>query len=154
MGYGLYYEDQPVGGTYKSMRRTIQDADLCTFVNVAHFIEPLFTDMEFMRNESDIKGRLVPGSMVYVFAEGLLCHSTMQGTGYAFLGMELNVEKPTFVGDTIHVECEITEARLSASRPGRGIVRSRNRVVRQNGDVVLTYTPLRMIKCRSAEVRP
>jgi len=110
--------------------------------------EVLFTDMEFLKNESDIKGRLAPGALSYCFAEGLLAQSTMQKTGYAFLNMELNIENPAFAGDTIHVECEVVESRLSASRPGRGLVRTRNKVINQNGKVVLTYTPLRMVKCR------
>ena len=63
--------------------------------------------------------------------------------------MELNIENPAFAGDTIHVECEVVEARLSKSRPGRGLVRTRNRVVNQVGKTILIYTPLRMVKCRS-----
>jgi acyl dehydratase len=62
--------------------------------------------------------------------------------------MEFNVEKPVFAGDTIHVECEVIEARLSRNRPGRGLVRTRNQVMKQDCSVALTYTPLRMIKCR------
>jgi acyl dehydratase len=76
----------------------------------------------------------------------------MQHTGFAFLHMELNVENPVFAGDTIHAECEVIEARRSKSRPDRGLVRSRVRVVKQNGTVALTYSPLRMVKCRSAEI--
>ena len=93
--------------------------------------------------------KTLPGALSYCFAEGLLAQSTMQKTGYAFLNMELNIENPAFAGDTIHVECEVIEARLSASRPGRGLVRTRNKVVKQDGVVVLTYTPLRMVKCRN-----
>jgi acyl dehydratase len=62
--------------------------------------------------------------------------------------MELNVHNPAFAGDTIHVEVEVIEARLSRSRPGRGLVRTRNEIVKQDGTKVLTYTPLRMVKCR------
>ena len=47
----------------------------------------------------------------------------MHAPGFAFLHMELNVEKPVFAGDTIHVECEVIEARLSRNRPGRELVR-------------------------------
>ena len=72
----------------------------------------------------------------------------MQHTGFAFLHMDFNVERPVFAGDTIHVECEVIEARLSRNRPGRGLVRTRNQVVKQDATVALTYTPLRMIKCR------
>ena len=98
---------------------------------------------------TDPSGAVVPGAMVYAFAEGLLVHATMQHTGFAFLHMELNVEGPTFAGDTIHVECEVLESRRSASRPNRGLVRTRNRVVQQDGRPVLTYTPLRMVKART-----
>ncbi len=148
VGLGLYFEDLPVGRTFRTLSRTIQDADICAFCNVIHMTETLFTDMEFVRNESDIKGRLAPGALSYCFAEGLLAQSTMQKTGYAFLNMELNMENPAFAGDTIHVECEVIESRPSSSRPGRGLVRTRNKVVKQDGTVVLTYTPLRMVKCR------
>jgi acyl dehydratase len=150
VGLGQCFEDLPQGYRFKTIGRTIQDADICAFVNVIHMTEVLFTDMEFVKNESDIKGRLAPGSLVYCFAEGLLAQSTMQKTGYAFLGMELDIKHPAFAGDTIHVECEVIEARLSKSRPGRGLVRTRNRVLRQDGTELLTYTPLRMIKCRKA----
>lgn len=149
VGIGMHFEDLPVGRRFKSLGRTIQDADVCAFINCIHMTEVLFTDMEFVKNESDIKGRFAPGSYVYCIAEGLLTQSTMQKTGYAFLNMELDIKAPAFVGDTIHVECEVIEARLSKSRPGRGLVRTRNKVVKQDGTVVLVYTPLRMIKCRN-----
>ena len=149
VGLGMYYEDLPLGRKFKTLGRTVQDADICAFVNVIHMTEVLFTDMEFLKHESDIKGRLAPGSLVYGFAEGLLAQSTMQKTGYAFLGMELEIKNPVFAGDTIHVECEVIESRLSKSRPGRALVRTRNRVVKQDGTVALEYTPLRMVKCRT-----
>jgi acyl dehydratase len=81
----------------------------------------------------------------------LLVQSTMQNTGLAFLHMELNVENPVFAGDTVHTECEIIEARRSRSRPDRGLVRTRVRVVKQDGMTALTYTPLRMVRCRVTE---
>ena len=71
--------------------------------------------------------------------------SVLQGTGMAFLNMEFSVEKPTFAGDTIHVECEILELR-GTSKQGRGIVKSVNRVIKQDGAAVLTYSPTRMLK--------
>jgi acyl dehydratase len=148
VGLGIHFEELPVGRKFKTVGRTIQDADICAFINVIHMTEVLFTDMEFVRTTSDIKGRLAPGAMIYSIAEGLLTQSTMQHTGYAFLHMELNVERPVFAGDTIHVECEVIEARRSASRPGRGLVRTRNKIVNQRGEVVQVYTPLRMVKAR------
>lgn len=150
VGLGLYFEDLPLGKKFKTLGRTVQDADICAFINVIHMTEVLFTDMEFVRTESDLKGRIAPGAFIYGMAEGLLTQSTMQKTGYAFINMELTVHSPVFSGDTLHVECEVIESRRSNSRPGRALVRTRNKVVKQDGTVALTYTPLRMVKCRDA----
>ena len=149
VGLGLYFEDLPVGRQFKTIGRTVTEADITNFVNCTGMVEVLFTNTEFLVHESDIKGRPAPGALVYSFAEGLLVQSVMQHTGLAFLHMELSVESSVLAGDTIHAECEIIEARRSKSRPGRGLVRSRVRVVKQDGSVAATYTPLRMVRCRS-----
>ena len=151
LGIGLHFEDLPVGRKFRTIGRTVTEADIVNFINCTGMTEVLFTHLEFLAEESDIKGRPAPGALAYTFAEGLLVHATMQHTGFAFLEMDLKVEGPVLAGDTIHVECEVIEARLSRSRPGRGLVRTRNRIVKQDGKVAITYTPLRMIKCRGTE---
>ncbi len=148
LGLGLHFEDLPLGRKFRTIGRTLTEPDLVNFIGVTGMTEVLFTNLEFLAGESDITQRVVPAAMVYTFAEGLLVHATMQHTGFAFLGMDLTVENPCFVGDTIHVACEVTESRRSKSRPNRGLVRTANRVVKQDGTVAITYTPLRMIKAR------
>jgi acyl dehydratase len=150
VGLGFFFEDLPVGRAFRTIGRTVTEADITNFVNCTGMVEVLFTDLEFLKSDSDIRGRVAPAALAYTMAEGLLVQATMQHTGYAFLHMELNVEAPVLAGDTIHVECEVIEARPSRNRPGRGLVRTRNRVVKQDGTVALTYTPLRMIRCREA----
>ncbi len=150
VGLGLYFEDLPVGRTFRTVGRTVTETDITNFVNATGMTEVLFTNTEFLRTESDIRGRVAPGALAYCFAEGLLIQATMQHTGLAFLEMALEIEGPAFAGDTLHVECEVIEARRSRSRPGRGLVRTRNRVVKADGTPVLTYTPLRLVKCREA----
>jgi len=149
LGIGLHFEDLPLGRQFRTVGRTVTEADIVNFCSCTGMTEVLFTDLEFLRTESDIKGRVAPGALAYTFAEGLLVHATMQHTGYAFLEMEFKVHNPVFAGDTLHVECEVIEARRSQSRPGRGLVRTRNRIVKQDGTLAITYTPLRMIKCLS-----
>jgi acyl dehydratase len=150
LGLGLYFEDLPLGRQFRTIGRTITEADIVNFVNCTGMVEVLFTNIEYLKQESHIKGRLAPGALVYTFAEGLVFQASVQHTGIAFLGMELEVKNPVFAGDTIHAECEVVESRRSRSRPDRGIVRTRNSVVKQDGTVALVYTPLRMVKCRSA----
>ena len=149
IGLGCFLEDLPVGRKFRTIGRTLFEADLAAFTTCTGMTEVLFTNLEFLKAESDIKRQVIPGAMVFTFIEGLLVQSTMQHTGFAFLGMDFKIEGPTFVGDTIHVECEVIESRRSQSRPNRGLVRTLNRVFKQDGSHVLTYTPLRMVKART-----
>jgi len=142
VGRGYCYEDCKLGFRFRTHRRTIAEADLASFINLTWLTEELFA----VEDESGraIQGRPVPGALVYSFAEGLLL-PTMQDTGLAFLNATLDVKGPTLVGDTIHVECEVVEARLT-SKGDRGLVRFANQVKNQKGATVLEYNPLRMLK--------
>ena len=142
IGRGYCYEDLKVGFRFRTHRRTIAESDLASFVNLTWLTEELFAVAD--DSNRAIKGRPVPGALVYSFAEGLLLPS-MQDTGLAFLNATLDVKGPTSVGDTIHVESEVTEARLT-SKGDRGLVRFVNKVVNQRGETVLEYNPLRMLK--------
>jgi len=96
VGLGFYYEDLPLGRTFKTIGRTVTEPDIVNFINATGMTEVIFTDMDFVAEESDIKGRVAPGALAYTFAEGLLVQATMQHTGFAFLHMELNIEAPVF----------------------------------------------------------
>ncbi len=147
VGLGLRWEDTPVGMRFRTVGRTVTDADVTAFVGVTGMTEVLFTNLEYLRSESLFDGRLVPGALVYSFAEGLLMQSVVQGVGLAFIGLEMAVERPTFTGDTIHVTCEVLVSRATG-KPGRGIVTTRNRVINQRGECAMTYTPTRLVKGR------
>jgi len=144
IGRGFAFADLKVGQRFRTHRRTISEADVAAFVNLTWLTEELFAVAD--DSQRAIKGRAVPGALVYAFAEGLLLPS-MQDTGLAFLTATLEVRGPTVVGDTIRVEVEVTEARLT-SKGDRGLVRFANRVVNQRGETVLEYNPLRMLKLR------
>ena len=148
LGLGLFFEDLPVGRKFKTIGRTLTETDLVNYVNCLGLVEVLFTSAEFRENESEIKGRFVPALLVQGFCEGLLVQAATQHSALALLNLEMNIERPAFIGDTVHAEVEVTEARLSRSRPGRGLVRSTIRAVNQDGEVILVYKLLRMMKCR------
>jgi hypothetical protein len=142
VGRGFYFEDLRIGFRFRTHRRTLAESDLAGFVNLTWLTEELFT----VADDSGrvIKGRPVPAAFVYSCAEGLLL-PTMQDTGLAFLNATLDVKGPTLIGDTIYVESEVVEHRLT-SKGDRGLVRFANRVLNQRGDAVLEYNPLRMLK--------
>lgn len=142
VGRGFYYEDLRPGFRFRTHRRTLAESDLASFVNLTWLTEELFAVADDAGRV--LKGRPVPAALVYSCAEGLLL-PTMQDTGLAFLNATLDVKGPTVIGDTIHVEAEVTEQRLT-SKGDRGLVRFANKVVNQRGESVLEYNPLRMLK--------
>ncbi len=144
---GFYFEEVEVGLKFKTRSRTITEADLVNFCNVTWMTESLFTDLEHGRDGAGAYGRVVPGVMVYAMSEGLLTY-TMEHTGLAFLHADFTVKGPAYVGDTLHVEVEVIEARPT-SKPGRGLVRTRNIVRKESGEECIIYEPLRMLRSKA-----
>jgi acyl dehydratase len=145
LGQGLYWDELNLGDQFKTFGRTVTEADIINFINCTGFLEVLFTDAKFREKYSAIKGRVAPAALVYCFAEGLLMTGLIQGSGLAFLNMELDVKGPVVAGDTVHVEVTVTEIRPTA-KGGRGLVRTTNEIKNQRGETVIVYTPLRLLK--------
>src|SRR5260370_37535181 len=122
VGIGFYFEDLPVGRKFKTVGRTVTEPDIVGFINTIGMTEVLFMNIEFLKHESDIKGRVSPGSLVFCLAEGLLSQATMQRTGFPFLHMELDIKRPLFTNDTIHEDCEFIASRPSKSTPNPGLL--------------------------------
>ena len=63
---------------------------------------------------------------------------------------ELRWLKPVYPGDTLSVETEVLEKRVSASRPEMGIYKSRITVTNQHGVAVMTMVSNGLIATRPA----
>ena len=68
-------------------------------------------------------------------------------TGLALLEMEKKVLKPAFVGDTVHLEVEVLAIKPT-SKGNRAVVTTRNDIVNQRGETVITYKAVRMMAGR------
>jgi acyl dehydratase len=147
---GLTYEEHAVGATYQTLGRTVSEADICAFVNLCGFNEPLFMDMEYVAKESVFKRRAAPGAMTFALSEGLIMQTGLiHGTGMSYLGGEVRIVAPVLEGDTLRVGVTITDKR-ETKKPDRGIVTYRHEVTNQRGEVVLEATVKRMIKRAAA----
>ena len=147
LGAGFYWDELALGDTFSSTRRSVTETDLVNFYNLTWFTEELFTNVHD-RESMAIAGRVVPGALVFSFAEGLIVLS-IQHTGLAFLESSMRILGPTFVGDTLQVQVEVIELKPT-SKPERALIRTRNRVLNQHGAVTLEYEPLRMLARKPA----
>lgn len=145
---GLYFEDYALEKTYYTNRRTITEADLINFATLCGFFEPLFFDKEYVEKETQFKRKIAPGAMTFSLAEGLtILSGILHGTGMAFLGAELDVVKPVFIGDTLTVQIEVIKKK-EMKKPDRGIVTCLHKVKNQENVTVMEYKVKRMIKRR------
>ena len=144
LGLGMTWEQLSAGQKFRTLNRTITEADLMMFIGCTGMVEVIFTDQTFGAGQGAIQGRFVPAALTYSLIEGLLCQSMIQGTGLAMLELKKQVLAPVRVGDTIHAEVEITSVRPT-SRGNRGIVVSRTDVKNQAGEVVISYEATRML---------
>ena len=149
MPEGLYFEDFEKGKVYHTSRRTITEADVVNFVTLCGFFEPLFTDKDYVQAETPFKKRIAPGALTFSFAEGLtILSGILYKTGMAFLGVEMEILKPVFIGDTLTVEIEVIEKR-ETKKADRGIITWLHRVINQEKIPVMQYRIKRMMKRKS-----
>jgi len=149
LGEGWNWRELKIGDRFITYGRTLFEADLLNFVTLCGFSEELFTNKEYIQSHAPMRGgHPVPGALVYSMAEGLVIPTTLQGSGLAFLSMGFDIKRPTYVGDTIHVEIEVSEIKPTSKDAARALVRTTNTVKNQKGEIVLIYTPLRMLQGR------
>jgi len=95
-GLGLTWEDYAVGERFKSLARTITEADIVNFIGVTGMVETLFTDLTFAKGVAKA-GRVAPAALTYTIIEGILCQTVIQGTGLALLEVAKKIHAPVVI---------------------------------------------------------
>ena len=145
-----WWEDYDADWTLRTGRRTVTEYDILSFVTLVGMNEALFMDAEYIANDTPFGRRIAPGALVFSYAEGLVIQTGhLHGSAIAFLGAEMKMQGPVYLGDTIEVNVSLAERR-ETSKPDRGLVTTRNRVTNQSGDAVLEYLATRMLRRRPA----
>jgi acyl dehydratase len=144
---GILFEGFHPGDRFTTGRRTITEHDILQFVTLVGLTEPLFLDLEYIKNESIFGERIAPGSLTFGMAEGLTVQTgIIHGTGLAFAGLDrMRLFGPVKVGDTIEVAIEVLDTKAVPQRGG-GIVRYRHWVKNQRGETVMEYDVARLIR--------
>jgi acyl dehydratase len=134
---GRWFEDLVPGSVIEhAVTRTITEADNTLFSVLTMNAQPLHLDESFAAT-TEFGTRLVNSLFTLSLLIGLSVFETTLGTTVANLGFdEIAFPAPVFPGDSIHAETEVLEARLSASRPGQGIVVLEHRAFNQRDELV------------------
>ncbi|MGE0810870.1 MAG: MaoC family dehydratase [Immundisolibacter sp.] len=145
-----WWEDYAADWSLKTGRRTVTEFDILSFVTLIGMNEALFMDAEYIASDTPFGRRVAPGALVFSYAEGLVIQTGhLHTAAIAFLGAEMKMQAPVYLGDTIDVTVTLAERR-ETSKPDRGLVTTRNTVRNQSGAAVLEYLATRMLRRRPA----
>ncbi|WP_237476365.1 MaoC family dehydratase [Lichenibacterium dinghuense] len=135
---GLYFDELAVGQRFNhAIRRTVTEADNVWFSALTHNPAALHLDEEYCRTETEFGRRIVNSAFTLGLMVGISVGDTTLGTAVANLGWdEVRFPLPVFHGDTLRVETEVVELRLSRSRPNAGIVTFLHRAYNQRDELV------------------
>jgi len=134
---GLWFEEFDTEARYLHRPgRTITEADNVLFTTLTMNTQSLHLDAAWSA-EQQFGQRLVNSMLTLSTMVGASVAQLTQGTIVANLGFErVSFPAPLFPGDTLYCETVVLAKRLSASRPGQGIVSLEHTGRNQDGTVV------------------
>ena len=145
-----YFEDLAVGQKFASPVLPI-DADAITAFAAAYDPQPFHLDDEAAR-ATMFAGLAASGWHTAALSMRLCLASDFRPAGGILgIGGELSWLKPVRPGDTLRVEIEVIETRLSRSRPGQGIVKVQITTLNQRNEAVQIFTPTLFVDRRPVD---
>ena len=142
------FEDFPVGSRFFSASQSISAEEIIEFAG-RYDPQPFHLDSNVDEN---LLGRLAASGWQTAAISMRLFIETMQ-VGGGIIGRaidELRWPAPVHPGDSLRVEIEILEARLSQSKPGYGLIRYRSLTKNQDDKVVQSFIALAILPTRSS----
>lgn len=147
---GLWFEEFEIGVIYEHRPgRTLTEADNVVFTTLTMNTQPLHLDAHASEQQAPFHERLVNSMLTLSTLVGLSVAQLTQGTIVANLGFsDVAFPAPVRIGDTIYAETLVLDKRLSASRPGEGIVTVEHRARNQRGELVAKATRTTLVRMR------
>lgn len=146
---GLFFEEMEEGVRYLHRPgRTATEADNVLFTTLTMNTQSLHLDAAWSASQP-FGQRLVNSMFTLSTLIGASVAQLTEGTIVANLGFEnVRFPHPVHHGDTIYSETVILAKRLSASRPGQGIVTFEHTARNQDGVIVATAVRNTLVQCK------
>jgi acyl dehydratase len=146
---GHYFEEFEIGQALHTAARTITETDIVNFAGLSGDYNQIHTN-EVYAAQDTFGRRVAHGLLVQSIATGLAVQAGfIEGTVLAFRELDCKFGLPTFIGDTIHVEIEITEKKHFPRLNG-GNVMMKYSVLNQEDKAVQRGNWVMLIKSKGA----
>jgi 3-hydroxybutyryl-CoA dehydratase len=146
----LYFDELELGASYTSSGRTVTEADIATFAGLSGDFNPLHTDEEWVKANTDYGTRIAHGLLVLSISSGLRTPGFDELAIQGYLNVERRMVAPTYPGDTVRVVQTVDELKASRSKPGMGIVTVGVTVEKHDGTVVQHGTDVLLVAAAPA----
>ena len=145
---GLYFEEFELETVYQHRPgRTVTEADNVLFTTLTMNMQALHLDAAWSSTQP-FGQRLVNSMFTLSTLVGSSVAQLTQGTLVANLGFgAVAFPAPVFIGDTLYFSTIVSNKRLSASRPGQGIVALEHTARNHDGVVVATASRTALVWC-------
>ncbi|MCU1478087.1 MAG: acyl dehydratase [Subtercola sp.] len=150
---GLYFEEFEFDTVYvHAPSRTVTEADNVLFTTLTMNTQSLHLDAEWSKT-TEFGERLINSMFTLSTLIGTSVAQLTQGTIVANLGFtEVSFPHPLRAGDTMTSESRVRSKRLSASRPGQGILEFEHTARNQHGEIVARAVRSTLMLCLPSEV--
>ena len=141
-----YLSEFTVGEKITTLSRTVTETDVVLFAGITGDMNPIHTDRSYADN-LPFHSRIAHGLLGAGIATGLWGRmGLVDGSAIAALSTEWKFVGAIKLGDTIHCEIEVLEAKRSKSKPDRGILNIGYTILNQDGQVCQTGSMATMLK--------
>ncbi|MCK2089655.1 MaoC family dehydratase [Thauera aromatica] len=145
-----YFEDYLPGAVHRFGEMRVSEREIIEFAR-RYDPQDFHTDpakaADTMFGGLIASGWMTCGLMMRMYAEHYLsANASLSSPGLD----ELRWLVPVRPDDVLSTRVTVIEARRSASKPDRGIVRSKIEVLNQRGEVVLSMLAINLVGCRTA----
>ena len=132
---GKCAEEFVVGEVSISAGRTVTETDVVQYSWISGDTNPMHTDAEYSAR-SPVGQRIAHGTLGMSICTGLSARmGQFDGTAIAALGVDdWQFLHPIFIGDTVYLRTTVLSARVSSSKPDRGVVVRQMELLNQNED--------------------
>src|SRR5262249_27449334 len=135
-----YFEDFRVGDVYEFGSVTVSEADIIAFAR-AFDPQTMHTDPAAAAN-GPTGGLIASGWHTIALTMRMYADHLLPENGLAAPSVdEVRWLQPVRPGDTLRVRITIEDARVSRSKPDRGIIRPFTEALNQRNEVVMTMRP-------------
>lgn len=144
----LYFDDVALGQEWRSLGRTVTEADVVAFAGLSGDFNPIHVDRAFA-GQTPYGRPIAHGLLVLAISSGLGIHAPPMRTLAVLELREWHFREPVFFGDTIHVVTRVQET-VEKARGRRGEITWKREVINQDGKIVLEGVTRTLVEGRAS----